>query len=209
MSKRLAVLTGLLVPLVIWAGDAVLPNTFSPGTLIKSSELNANFEALRDAVNAKSAGTRLKTIRVSSSDGFAQEVGLSAAGITPVWDSLLSISCRAAKVAGAGVRCVPAYSSTGYSDAACTHPIAYLEHAGATVGAAIEYLGGGTAPTESPQFAFDDQTGVFHRVGAATGSSNVYIHSGSCFLSSVQAPTYELGAVEPASTFALLQVGLR
>jgi hypothetical protein len=84
MSKRLAVLTGLLVPLVIWAGDAVLPNTFSPGTLIKSSELNANFEALRDAVNAKSAGTRLKTIRVSSSDGFAQEVGLSAAGITPV-----------------------------------------------------------------------------------------------------------------------------
>lgn len=43
--------TTLLLPLVVWGADVMLPFTFSAGGRVRAAELNANFEALRTEVN--------------------------------------------------------------------------------------------------------------------------------------------------------------
>jgi len=45
------VLGALLASIGLWALAVTLPHTFSPGDEIKSAEMNANFQALVDAVN--------------------------------------------------------------------------------------------------------------------------------------------------------------
>ncbi len=48
---RYLVLGALLASIGLWALAVTLPHTFSPGDEIKSAEMNANFQALVDAVN--------------------------------------------------------------------------------------------------------------------------------------------------------------
>ncbi len=73
----LSIAGGLAVPVSIYTANATLPHTFSSGTPIRAEEVNANFTALRDAVNTKSdivqngavSGQRLKLVGMTSSDG--------------------------------------------------------------------------------------------------------------------------------------------
>ncbi len=46
------VLGAVLASVGLWALAVTLPHTFSPGDEIKSAEMNANFQALKDAVDA-------------------------------------------------------------------------------------------------------------------------------------------------------------
>jgi outer membrane murein-binding lipoprotein Lpp len=49
------VLGALLASLGLWVFAVTLPHTFSPGQEIKSAEMNENFQALKDAVDALEA----------------------------------------------------------------------------------------------------------------------------------------------------------
>jgi hypothetical protein len=131
----LGAVAGVLVPLSIWAADAILTHTFSAGTPIRAEEVNANFAALRDAVNSKAdrgttgggggvtSGSRLKLVRLSSADGMSvpyiydEEASL-------FYDTTLKIYCAmdsAGSEAAPQLRCQPpAPPDVIYTDAACT-----------------------------------------------------------------------------------------
>jgi hypothetical protein len=55
-SKNLPLLWGaiaLATPVLVWASNLTVPNTFSMGTPISSSQMNTNFQAVQTAVNSK------------------------------------------------------------------------------------------------------------------------------------------------------------
>jgi hypothetical protein len=142
MKKTLlGVATGVLVPLTLYAADAALPYVFTPGTPIRADQVNANFAALRDAVNGKAdrselaagerPGTRLKPVRLSlsSEDGMRVHLPTGAAGEggeEVFWDAALGIYCVPYPVdpeRPTELTCVPAAQSSldeVYIDAACT-----------------------------------------------------------------------------------------
>ncbi|MBI5493497.1 MAG: hypothetical protein HY904_00635 [Deltaproteobacteria bacterium] len=61
-----AAVAAVLATTVAIAGDVTIPNTFSPGTTIRSAEVNANFEAVRVANNANAADIGDHGARLSS-----------------------------------------------------------------------------------------------------------------------------------------------
>jgi hypothetical protein len=55
-SKKLPLLWGalmVLTPVLVWASSLTIPNSFSTGTTISSSQVNQNFAAVQTAVNSK------------------------------------------------------------------------------------------------------------------------------------------------------------
>lgn len=126
------VLVGLLVPAVIFAGNAVLPFTFTSGSPIRASEMNANFEALRAAINLGNSGTRLKYLTWRSPDGARLPVG----GAYGFWDSQLRVECRPRFYGAAGLtggRCLPIGQLDFFADPNCVQratfpdgPIAFV-----------------------------------------------------------------------------------
>lgn len=95
------VVLALLVPLAVWAGNLVLPFTFHAGDVIRASEVNANFTAVKDSVDDLDArlssasggsahsGSRLKLLVLESDDGAA----VPYSGSSYYWDSQLQTMC--------------------------------------------------------------------------------------------------------------------
>ncbi len=55
-SKKLSIVWAALVlslPVVVWAANLTIPNTFTTGSSVSSSQMNANFAAVATAVNTK------------------------------------------------------------------------------------------------------------------------------------------------------------
>jgi hypothetical protein len=225
-SYRTGVMLGLLIPVVIWAANAVLPFAFSSGGAIRASEINANFSGLRDAINAGSSGSRLKVFALRGPDGsvFESSVvgvpGTNGGGVA--WDSQLQISCGL-KACGPGFACcAPIARANVFSDSTCTQRVALVL-------SILDFFGqfGGDGGVEQYRFATqtDDQDQVqgFARLGAAqTGLIYVRAFQGlddggqqlTCQQTFVgqgqaQATFYPVTGAEPASTFARLDAVLR
>ncbi|MBI3609116.1 MAG: SUMF1/EgtB/PvdO family nonheme iron enzyme [Nitrospirae bacterium] len=56
MTEVVGLLTVVVMGVAIYAYAVTVPNNFSPNTTAKSSEVNANFQALTDAINKKDSG---------------------------------------------------------------------------------------------------------------------------------------------------------
>lgn len=190
---RLGIALGVLVPLVIWAGDLVVPHTFTAGGPIRADEMNANFEAVRAAVNTKAdrvdAGTaaRLKVVQFRSTDGTT----LPSSGVPPFayYDSQLSVYCSP-ELVGAKVRCLPRDVLSGpfaamsgavelgntYLDSSCTQPVAWVRDRSTPVNlAAVD-----------PKFIImrgssADGGMVFNRVGGSVGLASTLYESRNPF----------------------------
>lgn len=132
------IILAILLPVVVWAGNLILPFTFQSGTPIRASEMNANFAAVKQAVDELDArvsgsgtgllrsGTRLKQITLEGADG------VSATGVFsfPIfWDSQLHTACLVA-----GFRythCLPAPGAgVAFSDPACSNQVGYVYDTG-------------------------------------------------------------------------------
>lgn len=135
----------LAVPAVVWAGNLVLPFTFSPGTPIRASEMNANFTALKGAVDdldsrlsaagvgVYKSGSRLKLMAIESNDGFAGP----SASLTIIsgtgelfWDDELKTACLrldSSAYSSFRGRCVPPRlfgTGSAFTDSACQSRVA-------------------------------------------------------------------------------------
>ncbi len=76
-------LGAFLGTLGLWGMAVTLPHTFAPGDELKSAEMNANFQALRDAVNeleAKLAAVEATMQALPSQRGKLAYVWVSAGG---------------------------------------------------------------------------------------------------------------------------------
>lgn len=124
MSRRSmwpGILVSLLVPAVIFAGNAVLPFTFTSGSPIRASEMNANFESLRAAINLGNSGTRLKQLAWRFSDGARFNLtGLDAM----FWDSQMKVQCRPTSVTVRSGRCLPNDQLEWFADPSCVQEAA-------------------------------------------------------------------------------------
>lgn len=121
VKQRLGIALGVLVPLIIWAGDLVLPHTFSAGGAIRADEMNANFAAVRaHASRAFMSGTRLKALGIKSADGTSVPIGPYAGAY--FWDAQLQTLCAPSN-SSPPFKCLPPTARlVVYLDAACTQP---------------------------------------------------------------------------------------
>lgn len=85
-------LAAVLLPLSVWAADLVLPRIFAPRDPIRAADINANFAALRDEVNA------LKRASGGGVDGGSG--GVRVSGVVPGsqelvqnYNKLISLTC--------------------------------------------------------------------------------------------------------------------
>jgi len=108
----LGITLGVLVPATVLATDLTLPFTFSAGTPIRASEMNATLIAIQTALNSKldasanltHSGTRLKSFGLTSADGMSAVHG----GSQLFFDSQLGIYCSTDYPDSNGVlRCLP------------------------------------------------------------------------------------------------------
>lgn len=158
MSRRSmwpGILVSLLVPAVIFAGNAVLPFTFTSGSPIRASEMNANFEALRAAINLGNSGTRLKSPKWRSADGA--QVPLTGFQ-TGWWDAQLKFECTPFfSVNGGryGGRCLPNLTLEHFTDPNC------VQGATRTYGMVFEILNFTQDAGLSNNFARADDGGVY------------------------------------------------
>lgn len=169
-SWWLSCLLAIAVPAVIYAADLTLPHVFTVGTPILASEVNANFEAVRLAVNSNGSGTRLKVLALKGNDGFSQLITGLGLFFPIVWDSQLHISCNV--LFG---YCGPLRSLQNiYSDAACTAPVFRTQSTQSpmlTVAVLASYFGSdaGTAFNEPVRYAWRTPTNSiateFYRLG--------------------------------------------
>jgi hypothetical protein len=124
-------IAAIAVPSIIYAGNLTLPHLFSAGTPILASDMNENFDAVKQAIaRTSSSGTRLHAIGMKSSDGLSIPFGFAGEGT--IWDSTELTACSLAQVVNAQsqveYRCLPATSGAGnngavaavFLDAACT-----------------------------------------------------------------------------------------
>ncbi|MDP1828044.1 MAG: hypothetical protein Q8L48_32515 [Archangium sp.] len=205
-KHRLALLLALMTPLLIWGADLVIPHTFSAGGAIRAEEMNSNFDAVRASFNAHGSGSRLKVMNLKGPDGFVQP--FSYQGLPIAWDSQLQMSCMVA-----GGYCLPLAVVTGFSDAACTVPVA--QQNSSTVGyyAQFYFRADAGAFAESSRYAYQSiypQAPTFHRVGAAqmgtvySSQSQTYSDGGTQTTCNPQGTQtfYPVTGTEPESTFA-------
>ncbi len=95
LSKRNVLRTlgalAVLVPLIVWAAPITTPNTFTAGTVVSSSQMNDNFTALTNGINA--IDTRVTALEAKMSPptaaGVFAYVGTSTAdgAITKTFNS--------------------------------------------------------------------------------------------------------------------------
>jgi hypothetical protein len=114
---------GVLVPVVVLASNLTLPYSFTPGTPIHASEVNANFAAVQAAVNSKldadagvfRSGSRLVSFGFASTDGLRYPV-------SSFFDTVLGAYCGPGIATDSTLRCLPAatYAFSFFSDATCT-----------------------------------------------------------------------------------------
>lgn len=214
-SHRTGLLLGLLIPVVIWAANAALPFTFSSGGAIRASEVNANFTALRDAINAGSSGSRLKVIALRGADGFTQEVPWNSQ--MPLWDSQLQISCHPSRG-----QCLPVYVAGLYfSDSSCATTVAGRDgNTADDVIRALSESGADAGILEQPRFAYQASSSAvtFFRLGGLYSGPTFSVTSvgladgGSmqrCDPVNQGGTFYTTAGIEPASTFASFDVVLR
>ncbi|MEL7449188.1 MAG: hypothetical protein AAFN78_08260 [Pseudomonadota bacterium] len=96
LQIRLLAAVFFVLPATVWAQDVSVPNTFSPGTTIRSAEMNENFSALESGVNANNA--QLATIDeelqsvVGSVDDLAQRVDANGDTLAEISSELETIS---------------------------------------------------------------------------------------------------------------------
>lgn len=74
--RWLVALGGILVPGIVFGAFSV-PHTFEPGTPIKASEMNANFEALAAKVDAQTNPPAAPSIGTLTLDGVVSEVPIT------------------------------------------------------------------------------------------------------------------------------------
>ncbi len=99
------VITILLVSAVaIFAisGDFAVPHTFTSGTKISASEMNANFQAIGQALPASKTGTASGTITLPSSGDYQT---IATLAVTPPSNGYLQIFGRATVLATGGEQC--------------------------------------------------------------------------------------------------------
>ncbi len=231
----LSLVGGLLVPASIYAANATLPHTFSAGTPIRAQEVNANFTALRDAVNTKadtgqtgaSSGQRLKLVGFTSSDGLRLPSKYYTTTEDLLYDAILSMYCVPEHVpTAANTReylCIPdsysdtrqanngdeGYGSTGYyfADANCNTRFYFAE--------GNNVLPAGLPPAQ--RYITDrDSNDIFHmyRLGQrVTGAVTVYRNSheggsaGCVNLGSMPVDFYVRGNELPLAEVARLNPG--
>lgn len=208
-KHRLALLLALMTPLLIWGADLVIPHTFSAGGAIRAEEMNSNFDAVRASFNARGSGSRLKVLNLKGPDGFVQP--FSYQGIPIAWDSQLQMSCMVA----AGY-CLPLAVLSGFSDAACTVPVARDSSSYAAGSWALYFGSDAGVFAESFRYAYQNnpqvsyQVSTFHRIGAPqtgmvySSQSQTYSDGGTqttCVPQGAQ-KFYPVTGTEPESTFA-------
>lgn len=190
---RLALVFGVLTPLLIWAGDVVLQHVFSAGDPIRASEVNANFEALRVATNTKAdkqstvtSGSRLKRLGYRFADGTT-EVATFSQGISGFYDAQLDLHCFTMSTitdSAGKLRCLPipvwTLMASAYSDATCTTPVQVATRVGTGSGFVTNSPGGllafGLEPLTPSDEAYVFSSGsssalrIYAKGGAHTGS---------------------------------------
>lgn len=219
--RRLSLLLALSTPLLIWAADVTLPHVFQAGGPIVADEMNANFAALRDAVNSKAdrssvvtSGTRLKRIGFRMSDGTTEDATFlffSGAGPSHVYfDATDNRHCFTASFLtdsqGKG-RCFPfaGYSiSTNYfSDPQCAVPITSVARASPFPPTAAITLAGETRTMNDDSLAMkieNPSTIRYFQVGQPFGP----VYCSGCISSGcdlVPGPFFYVGAEVDPSTF--------
>ena len=86
---------GLLVAVVTFAGEVNLPHTFQPNTKAKASEVNANFEAVRNAVNDNNN-------RIQSLENTVSDHGTRLQDLESFQSNIQGQSCSSGFVSGFG-----------------------------------------------------------------------------------------------------------
>lgn len=148
-SRRLAgILVAVLVPVVVWAGNLVLPFSFQAGSPIRASEMNANFAAVKQAVDDLDArvsgtgagllrsGSRLKMLTLEGPDGLSSPVAgqFSSGFFWLLWDSQLQTVCAAGLYSVAQDRCLPISSaSPAYLESTCQTEVGAFPSSGIVV----------------------------------------------------------------------------
>lgn len=132
-SWWLSCIAAVAVPSVIYAGTLTLPHLFTSGTPIMASEMNANFEAVKQAIaRTFSSGTRLRALILKSSDG----VSLPAS--STFWDSTMSTLCSPSSAGPGTYRCLPystgSQSTQHFADAACAQQVVIADGTNSLLG---------------------------------------------------------------------------
>src|SRR4051812_30683206 len=112
MSKRnkwLGIGLALLAPVVVAAANLSIPNTFTPGTPIRSSEVNANFAAVQSAVNSKLDSSQATFIGSARLAAFGYRTSDGATTGWGFFDRTLGTNCSPAPATDGTMRCMPGF----------------------------------------------------------------------------------------------------
>jgi len=133
----ISVAVGLVIAGGAVAGNVTLPNTFQPNTPARASEMNANFTAVRTAVNdnftligALQAALTTLTARVTSTESAITTLNPR---VTSAENSLASVSSRLNAVEQQLLAGVPLVAVQGLMDAAQDTEGVWIDVGGATV----------------------------------------------------------------------------
>ena len=76
-----ALIAGIVYPVYVLAGQAVVPSTFSSGQVIRAADVNANFASLKDAINDNDTRIgSLSGLNTSAKSNLVQAINEAAQG---------------------------------------------------------------------------------------------------------------------------------
>lgn len=187
------VLFAVLLPLVVWAGNLVLPFSFQSGTPIRASEMNANFDSVKQAIDGLEgrvsssgggvvrSGIRLKLLTTESADGMSMP--LTVSGVPVYWDSQLETICYVQWSPYSDTYCTPmSWAYSAFSDPACQNLVAAVTD---TADFAPESYGldGGFRKYALINQGSTDGGAPYAEIGAASGAPLQLYQSNRQFLS--------------------------